>query len=354
MSTSAGPIDCDIHPNVPDVRTLMPYLPDYWCEQATTRGINTLDLNAYPPKTPLYAREDWRTAKEKAATSLELLRTQALDRFNPSYAICNVVWGAQAAFNADLSAALCRAVNDWLVEHWLAHEPRLRASIVIPYNDAELAVEEIERRAPDKRFVQILMLTGSEMPLGRRQFWPIYRAAEKHGLPIGIHAGSTGRHATTYTGWPSHYVEEYAAQAQAFQGQLLSLLYEGVFIKFPALKIVLIESGVSWLPAFLSRADHTWRALRSEVPWINRSPSEIVRAHIRLTVQPFDAPDAATAQRLFDMLENDGMLLFATDYPHWQFDGDDPLPAGFSPEMARKIMIDNPIDTYPRLKEASQ
>jgi hypothetical protein len=49
---------------------------------------------------------------------------------------------------------------------------------------------------------------------------------------------------------------------------------------------------------------------------------------------------------------SDELLLFSTDYPHWQFDGDAALPDGLSPGLARKILIDNPRATYPRLKEA--
>jgi predicted TIM-barrel fold metal-dependent hydrolase len=47
----------------------------------------------------------------------------------------------------------------------------------------------------------------------------------------------------------------------------------------------------------------------------------------------------------------DEMLLFSTDYPHWQFDGDAVLPEGLSRELVRKIMIDNPRQTYLRLTE---
>ena len=45
------------------------------------------------------------------------------------------------------------------------------------------------------------------------------------------------------------------------------------------------------------------------------------------------------------------MLLFATDFPHWQFDGDEVLPAGPAKPLLRKILVDNPLATYPRLKE---
>ena len=44
-------------------------------------------------------------------------------------------------------------------------------------------------------------------------------------------------------------------------------------------------------------------------------------------------------------------VLFATDWPHWQFDGTDALPPGLSPALVQRIMVDNPRETYPRLKE---
>jgi predicted TIM-barrel fold metal-dependent hydrolase len=48
------------------------------------------------------------------------------------------------------------------------------------------------------------------------------------------------------------------------------------------------------------------------------------------------------------------MLLFASDYPHWQFDGDAVLPDGLSPALLQRIRVDNPLETYPRLKETVQ
>jgi predicted TIM-barrel fold metal-dependent hydrolase len=67
-----------------------------------------------------------------------------------------------------------------------------------------------------------------------------------------------------------------------------------------------------------------------------------------MTIQPFDAPDSVDEiARAIDHLGSDAILLYASDYPHWQFDGDDVLPPGISGELRRKIMVDNPNATYP-------
>ncbi|WP_411035982.1 amidohydrolase family protein [Shinella sp. BYT-45] len=348
-------IDCDIHPTVPGTEVLLPYMDDYWADQITGRGIDGLDLASYPPKNPLTARQDWRASGGKPGASLERLKAEGLDGFGSTIGICNVLYGAEAAFNPYFAAALCRATNDWIAREWLDREPGLRASILVPLHDPQLAVEEIERCAADRRFVQVLLLTNTEMPLGRRQFWPLYETAERHGLTIGIHAGSTYRHPPTYIGWPSYYIEHYAAFSTSFQGQLLNMVYEGVFQKYPKLRVVLLESGVTWLPQFLWRADNTWRALRMEVPWVDRPPSTIIREHVRLTTQPLDVPDRfADMPALLDQIGSDDMLLFATDYPHWQFDGDRCVHPEMPTDLVARMRTANPLATYPRLDGALQ
>ena len=347
-------IDCDVHPAVPSTKALLPYVDDYWRDAIVSRGIDrlNLDLTSYPAGAPLSGRADWRPKQGAPGSDVDQVRRQALDGFGTRFAILNCLHAAQVFHSEDMSAVFCRAINDWLAKEWLDREPRFRASIVVPTQNPELAVEEIERRAADRRFVQVLMLAGDEMPLGRRHYWPIYRAAERHGLPIGIHAGSLYRHAPTPGGWPSYYLEDYVSYAGAFESALLSLVAEGVFVKFPRLKAVFIESGFTWLPACLWRFEKTWRGVRAEIPWVDRPPAAIVRDHIRFTLQPVDEPPhPGQLELLLDQMGSDKLLLFSTDYPHWQFEGQAVLPRAITGALAKKIMIDNPFDTYPRLAE---
>ncbi len=221
MSTPLpGGVDCDLHPAVPHLTSLLPYMNDYWRDQVTTRGMVDLVSQSYPTNSPISSRPDWRPARGKPGASSADMQKQALDPHLVAYGICNPLYGVQMVFSEDMQDAFCRALNDWLVKEWLDKDARLRGSIVIPTQSVEKSVAEIERCAKDKRFVQVLMLVMGDVPLGKRALWPIYATAERLGLPIGIHAGSAYHNPPTSVGWGSYHIEDYVAQAQAFQTQL--------------------------------------------------------------------------------------------------------------------------------------
>ncbi len=345
-----GAIDCDVHPRVPGIDTLKTYMDDYWRETVEVRGIEIFETIGYPTNAPMTVRPDAREGKILVDTDVARLGRVLIDKHAFGHAILNPLYAIQMIRDEYLALAFARAVNDWIKAEWLDRDPRLRASIVVPLNNIASAVEEVERCAADPRFVQVLFLALGEQPLGKSQFWPIYKVAEKHGLAIGIHAGSSYHHATTGSGWPTYWSEDYASQSLGFHMQVGSLIAEGVFVKFPGLKAVMIESGVTWLAPYMWRFSKFWRGVRLEVPWVDRPPMEILRDHIRFTMQPFDAPnEPSLIERILDQLPSQEMLLFSSDFPHWQYDGDAMLPSGIDASLARKIMIDNPLATYPRL-----
>lgn len=335
MSELAGGFDCDLHPEIPPVAALLPFLEGHWADAMLERGIESLEGASYPPGAPISLRPDRR-----GRTDLAGLR-EVLDRSGLAGGLLNPLIGTHLVFNADMAVALTRAANDWIAAAYLDREPRLRASILVPLQSVPEAVAEIERRAADRRFVQVLVPGMWEVPYGRRALWPVWEACARHGLPLGIHAGSAYRHPPTSLGWPSYHAEDYAALALGMQSQVGSLITEGVFERFPDLTVVLIESGCTWLPAYLWRLAKFWRGVRSEVPWVKESPAAIARRHIRLTTTPFDAPDHAAPAMIRQIGEE--CLLFGSDWPHWQWEGETPpLPAA---RMARE----NVRATYPRL-----
>ncbi len=136
--------------------------------------------------------------------------------------------------------------------------------------------------------------------------------------------------------------------ATAFQSQLMSMIVEGVFDRFPTLRVACVESGWTWLPPFLWRFDKEWKGLQREIPWTKRLPSEYIREHVRFTLQPLDGPP--DAQRTLDLiaeLGSDEVLMFSTDYPHWHFDErEEALPVSLPPELERKILVENARALY--------
>lgn len=348
MLTAAGrAIDCDLHPTVASIDVLMPYLPAYWREQISQSGFKGPIDSAYPASAATSARPDLPAGHSgTAAEQLRALGALALDPLPITYGILNCAYAIDSLHNPDAAAALASAVNDWLAAEWLAAEPRLRAALVVPSQYPELAAKEIARLGSHPGFVQVLLPVRSAMPYGNRSFHPLFAAAARHDLPVGIHFGGAPGNPPTPAGWPSFYLEEYAGMASVFQSQLLSMVSEGLFDQFPALRVVLIESGCTWLPSLMWRFDKEWKGLRREVPWVRRPPSDYIREHVRLTLQPFDAPpEPGQLLRLIDRLGSEDMLLFASDYPHWHDDTPallDALPDG----MRKKILHDNASALY--------
>ncbi|WP_219418531.1 amidohydrolase family protein [Pseudonocardia nigra] len=345
-------VDTDVHITPPSIEALFPYLPQRWRDYVRESGVRSLESDLYPPGSPLSAIPGSVPAHGgPPGSDPDLLRTQLLDPWGTTVAVTNCVYGVDGIHNPDWAVAMARAVNDWQRAEWLC-EPRLRGSIVVAGQDPERAAAEVERLGGLDEFVQVLMPVRSRTPLGQRHYWPIYEAAERHGLALGVHAGGAGGNPMSPVGSPSYYLEEYVLLAQAFQAQLISLVSEGVLVRFPELRVVLIEGGFSWLPPLMWRFDKNWKGLRREIPWVDRLPSEIIRESVRFTAQPLDAPaDARRLLQVVEQLGSDRMLLFSTDYPHRQFD--DPAcsaPHGLAGDALVGFLGRNALDVY-RLDE---
>jgi predicted TIM-barrel fold metal-dependent hydrolase len=73
---------------------------------------------------------------------------------------------------------------------------------------------------------------------------------------------------------------------------------------------------------------------------------------VRLSIQPLQGPpDAEGMERLLAHLAADQMLLYATDWPHWRFEGEAAIPPQLPTRLLPALCRDNALETYPRLKE---
>jgi predicted TIM-barrel fold metal-dependent hydrolase len=311
-------IDCDVHANVPSIETLFEFQPDVWVQAAKERGWRgPTGINlAYPAGAPTTAREEWRPKGQMPASSLDLLQRDILDPWRTERAILNCYYAISSVRHPDWAIALARSVNDWIVSHWLDRDPRLRASLVIPARDPDAAAREIDRVGGHPGFVQVLMPVRSERLYGQRIFWPIYEAMTRHDLVAGIHWGGTSEDGASPTGYAAWYAEEYAAETQVYASQLTSMIVEGVFQKFPTLRVSMLEGGFAWVPTWGWNLNKKWKGLRREIPWVNRPPMDIIRDHFRFSIAPLDMGPLDQMATIVKWFGSEDMLMFATDYPH--------------------------------------
>jgi predicted TIM-barrel fold metal-dependent hydrolase len=214
--------------------------------------------------------------------------------------------------------------NDVRAEKWLAHDDRWYASITVPY-EIEGAEKEIERcmemEGLRHRWVQAMLGPDNEKPIGHQKYWPIFEACEHYDIAVGFHV-LAGRHITG-TGIPNYYFEEHTQFADYNFPVVASMIYNGVFERFPKLKVAFIELAWSWAVPYAWRLDRAFEMLRSEVPHLQRRPSEYLADHFWFSSQPMEEPENLgwfdDVYRLFE--ETVGhKLMYSSDYPHWDFD----------------------------------
>lgn len=331
-------IDTDIHPGGNRQR-LLDFLPEPW--RGRVRGGNTGPghLGYWNPNG--VNRADAFTPDGVYITSTpETLSQYHFDAYGIDYGILNSgAISTGLSPEPDFAAAYCSAVNDVFINDWLPSDRRFKYSLVVSTADPAQAAEEIHRHGAHPDVVQVLMASGATYGYGHRFYHPIYAAAVAYDLPVAIHPGSEGSGVSgqpSVSGYPGSYFEWHTNLAGSYMAHLLSLVAEGTFQKFPTLKFVLIEGGVSWLVPIMWRFDKNWKALRLTVPWLECPPSEIVYEHIYLTTQPIEEPaNRQHLHQLLAMFPAEKMLMFATDFPHW--DGDTP---DFSMRMLPKHLLE--------------
>lgn len=240
----------------------------------------------------------------------------------------------------DMAAMVATAHNDWLQDKWLESDTRFRGAVAVAPQDPEAAAKEIARVA-DRPGVVAVFLPLFDVPFGERFYHPIYAAAVEHGLPVITHPSGTENIYTRgprMAGTPTYFIEWFCQLSQMHHSNLISLVCQGIFERFPELKFVISEAGFIWAIETMFKLDNNYLTLRDEVPWLTRPPSEYIRDHVWFTTQPFpEPPKREYVASLMEMVHAEETLLYSSDYPHWDFD--DPiralaaLPADLKPRV---------------------
>jgi len=152
----------------------------------------------------------------------------------------------------DYAVAACRAYNDWMSDIYLKFNPRFKAMAIIPMQDPEEAAKELRRAVGELGFLGAMMPSnGLPQPLGAKTYWPIYEEADRLGCCLAVHGGAHDRFGLDHL---NMYVPVHAlGHPWGITVNCADILYNGIFDRFPRVRIAFLEGGIAWLLLLLER-----------------------------------------------------------------------------------------------------
>jgi predicted TIM-barrel fold metal-dependent hydrolase len=218
----------------------------------------------------------------------------------------------------EVEVALGRAFNRWLIEELLPREPRIKAMMYLPFNDPDACVDVVEEFADAPGVIGFTVVSTRYKPVHHNSYMRLYAALQAAGKPLAFHSGF-------------HWGDESMKQVNRFISMhAISFCYfnmihmtnwviNGIPERFPNLKVIWVESGLAWVPFLMQRLDSEYMMRSSEAPMLRRRPSEYIR-EMYFTSQPLETSDLKLTQATMEAIKAETQLLFASDWPHWDFD----------------------------------
>jgi uncharacterized protein len=207
--------------------------------------------------------------------------------------------------------ACVRAYNDWLSGYCSREPERLWGVALVPNVGVDLAIEEVERtqELPGVRGVVIGQYPhgGESISDDDDRLWA--RLAESQrplSIHVGFATGPQGDKARMGKGRASGALRFFDAPARVVQ-----FIETGVFDRFPALRLVLVEVDSSWIPYMAEQLDDRFRrTAASSRPDIKRVPSEYLAENILST---FITDRYGVRNR---RAVGVSQMMWSSDYPH--------------------------------------
>ena len=168
-------IDCDVHQYWDSPQDIIKFLPKAYRE----RGITLPGIFGITNPHGVLRRDAIPPSGGSPGSCPGTMREQLLDTYNMDYAILLGGNSLSIGVSPDTyyATAFASAYNNWVIEKWLPEDPRFLGAILISQQDPQTAAKEITRLGSNPQFVQVLMTSATNTPLGSPQYWPIYEAA---------------------------------------------------------------------------------------------------------------------------------------------------------------------------------
>ena len=223
-----------------------------------------------------------------------------------------IIWADH--IDTALSAALCRAYNNWLQSYCATDPRRLKGVALVPLQGEQEAIAELRRAVQDLGFVAVYMRPN---PLLKRKlhdsaYDTIYAEAESLGVPILLHEGrGSVLHQLGEDRQDSVFGQEGVLDPFEMMLALMSFMGHNVLERFPDLKVGYFGSGSGWLPYWLDRVDEHWGGPFGTESNSTEAPSILFKRQGFVAVEP---GERTTPEVLAEV--GDHCLVWGSQYPH--------------------------------------
>ena len=316
----------------------------------TVEGESLTNEGKYPFSTPEFLaalmRGMQRFERARGAAFSAPSRLQDMDEQGVDVQILYPTVGGQLLGrefrDPELLAACCRAYNDWSAAYCQAAPQRLRWAAMLPVQDIDLAVAEARRAAANGAvlfYIRPNPIKGRN--LYHHDYFPLWAEIERLDKPISIH-DSGSPHLPSYGDrMDTHTSGHIIAHPFEAMVAMMSLIWGGVFERFPRLTVVHVEADAGWVPYWLQRMEQHYEfSGNAEHPDLKLRPTEYFKRNVFVACRG----DEMTLRSVVELVGDDN-LVFNTDYTHpdgtwpWGMERLDEQPI---PEASkRKILWDN-------------
>jgi uncharacterized protein len=221
--------------------------------------------------------------------------------------------------STEMEIELCWSYNRWLTETALpAADGRLYSMLSLPLSEPDEALRQVETFGDRKHVTGFMVSSVRSQPVHHNSCMKVYRAIEERGLALSFHSAinigepvfkSLNRFASVHAlGFPFYNIIH-----------LTNWVTNGLPERFPKLPVIWIEGGLAWVPFLMQRLDHEFKLRSSEYPLLKKRPSDYMR-EMYYASQPMEREDMEGLKSTFRMINAETQLLYASDYPHWDFD----------------------------------
>jgi predicted TIM-barrel fold metal-dependent hydrolase len=219
----------------------------------------------------------------------------------------------------EVEVAMCRAYNRWLCERLLAVEPRIISMLYLPFNDPDAAYKTVKDFGDKKGVVGFMVTSPRYKPVHDNAYVKTYALLEEMGKPIAFHAAYNWHDQSLSL--TNRFISVHALGFMWFNMvHMTNWVINGLPERFPKLKVMWIESGLTWAYCLMQRLDHSYMMRTSDCPSLKRKPSEYMR-EMYYSSQPMERPrDRSILEATFKMINAETQLMWSSDYPHWDFD----------------------------------